>query len=390
MGQQALITVRKVVRPDGTLWPLVLSNGFPSPLPNLWLLDFGDSLARNTLEAYARDVAWLYESLHREHINIDYRLSQMRGFRKAELTTIANYLTITKNGKPAAHSTTVRRFESVRLFIEYCFDHFTEMQNLSLLEQVQAEKNKNRLLKTLTKKIKFRLSECSSFTPSTALTTSQQTLISLKLSVDHPSNPFSKKELKLRNLCIYEVALATLARRSEIVLLELTDLTLDTNPTILIKKPTPNNKNKRHDGASLKTRGRKVPITNELASLLIQYVSTAREVLLQDGTPSLALFLSNRDGRRLSSNSLNKILSAVEVSIQSPDNRVRVHPHGLRATAANNIRRKMTDNGLDGEELTEVMSYLGGWVQGSQMVQKYSRDALAERLAKILRDEHGE
>ena len=53
--------------------------------------------------------------------------------------------------------------------------------------------------------------------------------------------------------------LETLARRGEVVLIELDDVDLGPSPTIRIKRPSDINRERRLDGASLKTRGADSP-----------------------------------------------------------------------------------------------------------------------------------
>ncbi len=75
--------------------------------------------------------------------------------------------------------------------------------------------------------------------------------------------------------------LETLARRGEVVLIELDDVDLGPSPTIRIKRPSDINRERRLDGASLKTRGRIVPITASVAAVLNEYISDHRPKLIK-------------------------------------------------------------------------------------------------------------
>jgi len=190
----------------------------------------------------------------------------------------------------------------------------------------------------------------------------------------------------VRNFALIALALETFARRSELVLLETTDLDLGYEPTVTIKKPTTVNQLKRRDGASMKTRGRIIPISLELASVLRFYLDHVRDEFLIPKRPTTSLFLSSRDGRRIAAMSLNHILKKVSQIPEIKQLGVRIHPHGLRSTGATEIRRKIDANGVSsGIMMEEVLSYLGGWVSGSPMVRRYTKTALSEKLGAMVR-----
>ncbi|WP_425476982.1 tyrosine-type recombinase/integrase [Novilysobacter arseniciresistens] len=191
--------------------------------------------------------------------------------------------------------------------------------------------------------------------------------------------------IKVRNYCLFHVTIAVLARRSEAVLLELMDLDLGASPSVLIKMPTLAMSRRRRDGAALKTKGRQVPISANLAELLRCYVYEFRPLLLKNGRPSTSLFLSDRDGRRLSSGAFNQILRKAANLPEIQRLGKRLHPHALRHAGATAARRTITSNGATHDELAECLTYLGGWSPGSPMVQHYTRAAISERVAKLIR-----
>ncbi|WP_170931056.1 site-specific integrase [Pseudomonas sp. SID14000] len=332
-----------------------------------------------------RDLSIVYKWAEFEAIDIEERFSSFRGFSTPELTSIAQKLCTTKSG-PASRSTCQRRLEAFRDYIKFSYDYNIENAKLSLIEQAQAEKNRDNQLKKLTK----RMTRHSNLSPeprcSTDLTKSEVDVILAAIDPGSPSNCFKEERVKVRNFALIALALETFARRSELVLLETTDLDLGYEPTVTIKKPTTVNQLKRRDGASMKTRGRIIPISLELASVLRFYLDHVRDEFLIPKRPTTSLFLSSRDGRRIAAMSLNHILKKVSQIPEIKQLGVRIHPHGLRSTGATEIRRKIDANGVSsGIMMEEVLSYLGGWVSGSPMVRRYTKTALSEKLGAMVR-----
>ncbi len=377
--------IRRFVR-DNEICPYLLRDGVPLILPSLWVEELRIAARPNTLESYLRDLSIIYKWAESESIDIEERLSSFRGFSSPELTSIAQKLCTTKRG-PASRSTCLRRLEAIKDYIKFSYDYNIENSKLSLLEQAQAEKNREYQIKKLTK----RISRHSNLSPepgfSTDLARSELDTILAAIDPDSPCNCFKEERIKVRNFALIALALETFARRSEIVLLETTDLDLGFEPTVTIKKPTLINQLKRRDGASMKTKGRVIPISPELASILRFYIDHVRDKFLIPKRPATSLFLSARDGRRMAAMTFNHILKKVSQIPEVKQLGVRIHPHGLRSTGATEVRRKIDANGLaTGIVMEEVLSYLGGWVTGSPMVRRYTKAALSEKLGAMVRE----
>lgn len=376
--------IRRFVR-DNEICPYLLRDGVPLILPSLWVEELRIAARPNTLEGYLRDLSIIYKWAESESVNIEERLSSFRGFSSPELTSIARDLCTTKRG-PASRATCQRRLEAIRDYIKFSYDYNIENSKISLIEQVQAEKNRDSQIKKLTK----RIARHSNLSPepgcSTDLTRSEVDVILAAIDPGSRSNCFNEERVKVRNFALIALALETFARRSEIVLLETTDLDLGYEATVTIKKPTPVNQLKRRDGASMKTKGRVIPISPELASILRFYIDHVRDEFLIPKRPTTSLFLSSRDGRRIAAMTFNHILRKISQIAEVKQLGVRIHPHGLRSTGATEIRRKIDANGVaSGIVMEEVLSYLGGWVTGSPMLRRYTKAALSEKLGAMVR-----
>jgi integrase len=380
------IRLRKITDPEGRVRPYLVRDGIPLVLPNLWIDEVSSSAGPNTADAYLRDIALVYRWAATDGCVLEDRLRRLQGFSSREIYAVAEELCRTRLKKKASRATCTRRFESVKSFLRYCFDFFIEINRLSLSDQAQAEKNYTKQIMSLRRLIRRHINSAQFGSVSTELSNSDLAVIESIIDPDSTKNPFKSRNIKIRNYCLFHVAIEILARRGELVLLEVEDVNAFGDPTITIKPPSVNNKFKRLDGASLKTRGRMVPITNKLARNLREYLDIVRPQFLIPRRPAKALFLSARDGRRLSSYTINQIIKTIASHPDVVEMEKRLHPHALRVAGANLVRDKITAAGKSsGMEIVDALSYLGGWAQDSNMVAKYSRASISERLGFILR-----
>lgn len=381
--------IRKFPGENGETWPYLVNHGLPVLLPNLWVDELRIATRANTVESYLRDILLIYKCEDLKSIDFNTRFKSLQGFSTGELRSISSALcTLKKRIGFASRATCMRRLESARNFFRFAFDHYIQLQKLSLDQQIQAEKNYARQLKKLARYINQFANQSCEAGISTDLGVADIDNILQVVEPHSLTNPFKDLAVRFRNYCIILTALDTFARRSEIVLLELTDISFSATPTITIKHPSSNTKAKRRDNASLKTLGRVIPINHKLAEALLEYVKVHREKLLRPLRPSTSLFLSSRDGRRLSSGTINQILKRIEHHPQIKSMNKRVHPHGLRSTGANRMRGRIENSAETRSiDMEEALSYLGGWCQGSPQVRRYTRTALSERLSRIV---HGD
>lgn len=377
--------IRMIQTSSSGLRPYLLVDGVPVILANLWAGDLLHKSRLNTVENYLRDVAVAYEWALSRGSPLEGKLERLAVLSSTELTSLAERLCSTKRGAGASQSTCTRRLEAIKSFIGFSFEHYAELNRLSLLEQSQAEKNKNKTLRNLSKKVIKIAQQSEPSLPATPLDSDEQALLKSVLYPGSSSNPFNSTKIQARNHCLFLVMLETLARRGEVVLIELNDVELGPSPTICIKRPSDINRERRKDGASLKTRGRIVPIPASLAEILHAYISDHRAELLKPKRPCTALFVSSRDGRRMSARTVNTILRTAAASLGLLDFSTRIHQHGLRATGANIARKKLEKSGAPSINVKDALAYLGGWSLNSESVQKYSRQAISDRLGEILR-----
>ncbi len=378
--------VRLIRKDDGGLHPILTVGGRPLVLPNLWADELSLSTRFNTVRSYLADITLLYRWADKSGIDLHERFSSLTPFRKAELRQLANAACVKADGTSASAATCDRRLQSIRYFIAFAVDNFVEQKSIDFQGMSQAEKNKQAMHNRLGRLFSSKINVAPGPQPSTPLSSDELKVVSDVLHPASELNPFRGKSVRFRNYCMFHLAVETWARRSELVLLEIADLEFGSTPTVCLKAPSTKNANRRRDGANLKTRGRVIPISKELGGLLQAYVCGVRDDLLRPGVPSTALFVSARDGRRLASGAFNTLMRQVAEVPQVSALKKRLHPHGLRATGASlfRIQAGAKENGLSKDEFRDCITYLGGWNSNSKMVQRYTRQAIYDRIQKRL------
>lgn len=381
------LSLKVIQRSDGVLHPVLLCRGVPLVLANLWIDDLSLTARFNTLKSYLRDVLQLHCWAQRRGLSLYEDFSSLRGLSPNVLKSVAVFMTTKRDGERASQSTCAHKAQALRSFFSFCFDYFLAKKPLSLLEQRQAERNRDRLIARMDKLFAMQ-SRRGELTTHTAGLPEQQ--LAVLESVFHPAselNPFVDYSLRVRNYCIWRTLLATGARRAEIALLELEDLDLGKRPTITFRQPSKASVNRRRDGASLKTEQRTLPISDGLAGLLETYIEDWRVRQIRPNRPSPALFLSAKDGRRLFSTTINQILQCAAVSAWPTASGQRVHPHSLRTTAMNTLSRKARDKtGRLDSSFRDSLTYFAGWSPRSEMPLTYTREAISEALGMLLRE----
>lgn len=380
------LSVGLILRSDGVLHPVLMRNGIPLVLPNLWVDDLSLTARFNTLRSYLRDVQDLYRWAEQAGVSIYEAFANLRGIPPAALKSAAIYMSTKRDGSSASQSSCARKAQALRSFFCFCFDYFLSKQPLSLLEQRQCERNREALLSKVDKFFVMRSRQGDATTHTEGLREDQLAALERAFNPASDINPFERMELRARNYCIWRTMLATGARRAEVALLELDDLELGATPTITIRRPSTASTNRRRDGASLKTQPRIVPIRRGLAELLETYIEDWRPSLVRPRRPSAALFLSAKDGRRLSSTSMNQILKRASAAAKSIGLTQRSHPHSLRTTAMNELSRMARDgSGRLDASFRDHLTYFAGWSPRSEMPLTYTREALSEALGMLLR-----
>lgn len=364
--------------------------GLQSGLICTWSAYLTRVLRPNSARDYLRDVALLLEWAEDKGISLAERFARLEGLSQSEIAAIGSLLATNGDGGPASANTFNRRLAAVAEFIGFHMERYLERCNGSISKSELAVRRIKRIEKTLARMKKSQAEVSLDEKPTRALASQE---LERLISIAHPSsdkNPFRSDVIRHRNFCMLLVSIEGLLRRSELALMEVDDFESSHSPTIRIKKPSNVNLYVCRDSASLKTRGRLVPISANLSHWLETYVSEKRHQLKKRGILSNALFLSEKSGRRISTSTVNEYLRRLsEAYKKAYGERIDLHSHMLRVTGAT-LLKMAADENISHEavfskymETQEILSYVGGWSRTSRMPKHYSRQATADKVERI-------
>ncbi len=372
---------------DGERCPVLLRHGYPLVMPNLWARYLRASMRPNSVRSYLQDLITLLTWADRNKIPIDERLRSFRGFRHHEISKLEEAVATKMSGDEAAPATSNRRLAAFVHYVRFCFEFHIDLTFPDYLKVAVGLKMMDATSRQLRALMEDEGTVAACSKPSQVLSQQQLAVIDEILQPTSIHNPFATRLVRERNYCLLRIALATWARRSELVLISLGDIDLGPMPAITIKEPSKQSKNRRRDGASMKTRGRKIPLDRRDAELLANYLRETRPTFVRSKSPSTELFLSKKDGKRLSAKTINGLLGAAAKAIRDHElcELSRLHPHALRKQGAESFRRVHGPTSNDHQALIANMAYKAGWSNLSRMPEHYTREAMSDELGRRVR-----
>lgn len=372
---------------EGAPFPVLMRSDVPLVYPNLWLSESPNVASFNSRQAYLEDVAVLYSWADEHRIDLATRFSALTGLTQAEISSLSKAVSLNfRNGGESSWATATRRFNSLIEFTSWFFDYYLDRISASEIRLYNGNKARERHRSRL-EKARDGMPYVRASNPTSVISEQILSQIASTFEPGSHTNPFKGHEVQVRNNLIFHVLLETWARRSEIVLLNLEHIDLNSSPSITISHPDQRTRIRRRDGASLKTVGRTIPISRTLAFRLSEYIEESRPKLIPSRTIANALFVSSRDGQRLNAKSVNRMFSQVQSAIKGMQQHTRVHPHALRKSGASAFRSQQlnTNDAQHRAEMRSALLYLAGWAPSSRMPDHYTREALQKRVGEIIK-----
>jgi integrase len=203
------------------------------------------------------------------------------------------------------------------------------------------------------------------------------------LQIIHPGykgNPWDES-VKYRNylLCLVYIMLGL--RRSEALKLYLNDLNLNgTRTTITVQRKPDDINDLRKNEPRVKTLGRIIPITAELARIINTYIMEYR-IHIPNAKKSPFLFLSSRTGKPLSLLAVNNIF--YQIIKHYPEFDGILSPHILRHTYNDLLSDVADSNNVSEHDASEVRNYLCGWSRFSQQGNNYRQRHIQQKATEL-------
>ena len=362
---KALFRVRVVKMSDGERLPLVVDQrGLPVPAPNQWSLYIRrPQVQQNTLIDELRTIAHVYEWATLRDIDLDERLAHGNGLTPIELSTLyQNLRYVAQIGRRSAqerltnaanlkvvsgtvHST---RVGYARDYLIWGMERVLYRLDVSDPRIAIIRERRDYIRSTA---IDFQRESSDRKASRIGLTKEQRTRLLEIVDPSSANNPFNRP-VRFRNWVIILLLLTFGYRRGEILKLYVSDVNVKgRSPSItLVRRPGDIN-DPRAEEPSVKTLGRKIPLTPEMARALDLFIVHHRPQFPNADMSPFLLF--SQEGNPLALRSENAVLERIVEAF--PEFEGILTPHVLRYTYNDMLEEAARDSGLDSEALINTV-----------------------------------
>lgn len=196
-------------------------------------------------------------------------------------------------------------------------------------------------------------------------------------------NPWKAERVRWRNYVLFLLLILGGNRKGETLLLKLNHFQLVGVRKYYDILKSDASDYPRAEAPSVKTLGRQVRLSNELAELIEHYITKIRKQYPFSSSSSY-LFLSSRDGLPLSVQTPNAALN--ELIAKHPEFDGVLSPHRLRNTFHDILNDELDAKYASAEALSRhlakspIQEFAGGWVKGSSMPSHYAKGSIKTKL----------
>ena len=352
-----------------------------------------EGLKPSTILIHAKGIRELYLFCFEASIDLPKRMSRLEQLTAGELDRLSMWASANQeSGELYTRGTFILRWQSIRKFILWQWN-FYQHRASNNTERLNDSRNKKEIMTHA-----FDLYGKAPFKNSGKITTGlEPDLLAKFLRIIEPLpennlNPFKSNHVKWRNYIFLLTLILGGNRRSESILLQLKDVNLYGKDKYfeIIKGNDPLPVSYPHNEApSVKTLGRKVALSDSIASLFEYYITKIRPKF-KGSARSTYLFISSRKGLPLSTHTPNDFIETIIT--RYPEFKGKLSPHRLR-NSYHDMLNDALDKSLESElgnhplmkqaKKSTLQEYSGGWARGSAMVAKYPAGSIERRVAQL-------
>ncbi len=388
---------------NGTRRKVLLQEHMPVYYPNIYVTNEQMSRALNTQQKYLEHIGLFEDFLVYESIDLLKRLKDRPKSRYLNDNEVSRFVADASLNKktldkkyanvrllPASYETVGRthaqqRLEAVRDYIKFLYDKLgDEATRNAAVDDV--ERRLNRKIKAAKPSWKKRKNE-----EIKGLSNHERDRLLEVMCPENTNNPFANKSLRLRNYIILLLGLELGLRRSEMLLIKLSDIHWHSKKLSVV-----NLEDERIDSRALapqfKTHERMLQMSDDLIWALQEYIDTHR--IMTKGSPEAKkhpfLLVSHRrnEGRPLSIKALDGVFPRVGKVAREL---AHIHPHILRHDSVYTMLESMRE---DLEKLTpedrttqvqKTLTWMFGWSPESNMPNLYGAKFWKEEADKAMK-----
>jgi integrase len=352
-------------------------DGFPVSLPTRFVVDtLQPKCQANTIEAYLRAILYFYRWAgdHSPRIDLESRLRSGELLTTVEALSFAAYLMKGPEEKIAPFSGSRLHpnvFNSYLLFVRKFLCWAAEAIANPCPTERQIEGLKTRMAAS---EVRWTRDQSRR-----GLTNEQRAEFMAQIAPSSQTNPFNRPA-RFRNYTVVRVLLETGIRRGELCKLRVADVHTKGGASYLevVRRPDDPDDPRRAE-PNVKTRGRTIPISDDLKALLVEYMLRHR-----GRAKHPYLFTVPHSGDPISVGLPNTIIArAKRTNPQLSD--VRISPHIFRHTFEGDLSKKLEESTYTEAEQVQIRNYVSGWSENSQQAAGYDRLRIEQLTFELIK-----
>lgn len=368
--------------------PLIAVNGEVDLISAPYLLSLVNrNQAIGTVRLRSAAIIDFYRFCESAGINFPHMMASLTNFQIGQLEALSAFLMANRaTGELVAEQTYRAKMVTAKAFIYFWWDTYQSRASNNPKALAHA-KDKRQIMEQ-----SFRLLE------KTPWGATQKTKIGLQpelrvlfweiINPYSKLNPFEYQATRWRNYVMFLTLGLGGNRRGESVLLRLQDVQVTGREKYfeIVKDPLKAPRKTGHKiNPSVKTKGRKVALSDEIADVFKHYIVHERPKF-RGHLSSDFLFLSTKSGKPLSLRSVNHMTS--KIIGKHPVFKGALSPHRLRNTFHDLLHDAIDKKHAD-EDMSPLMresmkksiqEYAGGWAPGSDMPNHYPAGSIERKV----------
>jgi integrase len=379
--------VHRCVFASGERFPVLIGeDGFPISLPTRFIIDrIRDRRQANTIEAKVRAIGFLYQWANscETPVDLESRLRLPLPLTRAEVTSFCRFLRACRVHDVIPFEwKAVRPAEDIGVLGNNTFNTYLSNVREFVIWAAECKSSPSPGPSEIRKTERLFESEKLTATPPRklyGLDARQQEELLRIVEPDAKDSPFNKP-VRLRNQLIIRILIETGIRRGELCKLRIEDVQTkgDADAYIEVVRRPDDRWDPRHNEPAVKTRGRRIPISNGLKSLILAYLQRSRGRVRHP-----YLFTDPSTGIPIGPQVENKITAQIRkccpIMVEA-----NLTPHTLRRTFNGNLWERSKQLGWDEGKIKRITNYLNGWTETSQQSAIYQRKQIEQDAFELL------
>ena len=392
LPKPANYTIHTAVFSSGERFPVLLhkATGQPVSLPTRYVVDERrDQKQASTIDKDVRVIGWLYQWAANNGEDLEVRLRVGPDIFPTEITSFARYLRSLRQDKIVGvivptdgdYDQTGERV----ILSPQTFNDYMGIVKAFLLWSIETRRDRDKNIsageiddakRRIERAFNAQFVAAGSPPRLYGLSDANCSILTEAVRPEALNNPFNKPT-RLRNYTIICLLIETGIRRSELCKLRVEDLVLGgASPFIKVVRRPDDPLDPRRREPRVKTRGRSIPISKNMARLLVAYL---RE---RGKQPDPFVFVSTRGGTPLIREGINEI--CYQICRRFPELReAELTPHSLRRTFNDRLLEAARAEGWKQQQIDDLQRYLNGWTEGSMQGFAYNAQFIEGHAMEI-------